>query len=38
MGLILPNHKVREIVQDIKNRGETEPGDLVAKEVFEKVG
>jgi len=37
VGLILPNHKVREIVQDIKNRGETEPGDLVAKEVFEKL-
>ena len=36
VGLIIPNHKVREIVQDIKNRGETE-GDLLAKEVFEKV-
>ena len=37
VGLILPNHKVREIVQDIKNRGETE-GDLLTKGVFEKVG
>jgi hypothetical protein len=37
VGLRLPNHKVRDIVQDIKNRGESD-GDCLAKSAFEKVG
>ena len=36
VGLRLPNHKVRDIVQDIKNRGETD-GVLLTKSGFEKV-
>jgi len=36
VGLKLPNHKVRELVQDIKNRGETQ-GDQLGKEGFEKL-
>jgi hypothetical protein len=32
----LPNHKVRDIVQDINNREETD-GELLTKSGFEKV-
>ena len=37
VGLRLPNHKVREIVQDIKNRGDSDE-DCLDKAGFEKVG
>ena len=36
VGLRLPNHKVREIVQDIKNRGDSDE-DCLDKAGFEKV-
>ena len=36
VGIKLPNHKVRDIVQDIKNKGETD-GEFLSKSGFEKV-
>ena len=37
VGIKLPNHKVRDVVQDLKNKGETE-GEFLSKSGFEKVG
>ena len=36
VGIKLPNHKVRDIVQDLKNKGETNR-DFLAKSEFENV-
>ena len=36
VGLKLPNHKVRDIVEDVKSRGDTD-GESMTREVFEKV-
>eukprot|EP00092_Neocalanus_flemingeri_P000849 GFUD01000906.1.p1 GENE.GFUD01000906.1~~GFUD01000906.1.p1 ORF type:complete len:613 (-),score=215.60 GFUD01000906.1:166-2004(-) len=36
VGIKLPNHKVRDIVQDLKNKGETE-GEFLTKAGFEKL-
>ena len=36
VGIKLPNHKVRDVVQDLKNKGETE-GEFLSKSGFEKV-
>jgi len=36
VGIKLPNHKVRDVVQDLKNKGETE-GEFLSKSGFEKL-
>jgi len=36
IGIKLPNHKVRDILQDLKNKGETD-GDLLSKSGLEKL-
>ena len=36
IGIKLPNHKVRDILQDLKNKGETD-GDSLSKSGLEKV-
>ena len=36
VGLKLPNHKVRDIVEDVKSKGDTD-GESMTREVFEKV-
>ena len=36
VGIKLPNHKVRDIVQELKNEGETNR-DFLAKSEFENV-
>jgi len=36
VGLKLPNHKVRDIVQDLRNKGETD-GEFLTKPAFEKL-
>ena len=36
VGIRLPNHKVRDIVQDLKNKGETD-GEFLSKSALEKV-
>jgi len=36
VGIRLPNHKVRDIVQDLRNKGETD-GEFLSKVAFEKL-
>jgi len=36
VGIKLPNHKVRDVVQDLKNKGETD-GEFLSKSGFEKL-
>ena len=36
VGIKLPNHKVRDVVQDLKNKGEAD-GESLSKSAFEKV-
>ena len=36
VGIKLPNHKVRDVVQDLKSKGETD-GEFLSKSGFEKV-